>query len=136
MKVKWRNNSKFVQGSYGSCAMHSIIFQQSCILDCFSTIMHIRFEDVQTVDDKVIFQTSRKRCKNFNQREITYRQDEVELLFFHTALGIIEKNTNAKFQVNQNRDDKIMLCTKNHSKELSNSRANNSVLVVLVSLHS
>ena len=70
MKVKQRNNSKFVLGSYGSCAMHSIISQQSCILDCFSTIMHIRFEDVQAVDDKVIIQTSRKCCKNFNQREI------------------------------------------------------------------
>ena len=108
MKLKWRNNSKFVLGSYGSCAMHSIIFQQSCILDCFSTIMHIRFEDVQAVDDKVIFQTSRKCCKNFNQREITYRQDEVELWFFHTALGIIETNTNGKFQVNQTVDVKFM----------------------------
>ena len=28
MKVKWgKNNSKFVLGSYGSIAMHSIIFQ-------------------------------------------------------------------------------------------------------------
>ena len=101
MKVKWRNNSKLVLGSYGSCAMHSIIFQQACILHCFSTIMHIRFEDIQAVDDKVIFQTSRKYCENFNQREITYSKDEVELRFFHTALGIIETNTNAKLQVNQ-----------------------------------
>ena len=31
MKVKWGNNSKFVLGSYGSCVMHSIIFQQLCI---------------------------------------------------------------------------------------------------------
>ena len=69
--------------------------------------MHIRFEDVQAIDDKVIFQTSRKCCKNFNQREITYRQDEVELWLFHTALGIIETNTNAKFQVNQTGDDKL-----------------------------
>ena len=27
-----KNNSKFVLGSYGSCAMLSIIFQQSCII--------------------------------------------------------------------------------------------------------
>ena len=93
--------------------------------------MHIRFEDFQVVDDKVIFQTNRKYCKNFNQREITYRQDEVELCFFQTALGIIETNKNAKFQVNQTGDDKFMLRTKNYSKELSNSRANNSVLVCL-----
>ena len=33
--------------------------------------MHIRLEDDQAVDDKVIFQTSRKCHKNFNQREIT-----------------------------------------------------------------
>ena len=63
MKVKWRNNSKFVLGSYGSCAMHSIIFQKSCILDCFSTIMDIRFEDIQAEDDKVIFQTTRNAVK-------------------------------------------------------------------------
>ena len=68
--------------------------------------MHIRFKDVQAVDDKVIFPTSRKCCKNFNQREITYRQDEVELWFFHTALGIIETNKNARFLVNQTVDDK------------------------------
>ena len=60
--------------------------------------MHIRFENVQAVDDKVIFQTSRKCCKNFNQTEITYRHDDVELWFFHTALGIIETNKNVKFQ--------------------------------------
>ena len=132
MKVKWRNNSKFELGNYGSCAMHSKIFQQSCILDCFSTIMHIRFEDVQAVDDKVIFQTNRKCCKNFNQMEITYRQDEVELWFFHTALGIIETNTNAKFQISQTGNDKFKLRTKKYSKELSNSMANNSVLVILV----
>ena len=47
--------------------------------------MHIRFEDVQAVDDKVIFQTSKKCC---NKRD----EDEVELWFFHTALGIIETN--------------------------------------------
>ena len=79
MKVKWRNNSKFVLGSYGSCAMHSIIFQISSILDCFSTIRHITFEDVQAVDDKVILHTSRQCCKHFNKREITYRENEVEL---------------------------------------------------------
>ena len=65
--------------------------------------MHIKFEDVQAVDNKVIFQTSRKCCKKFNQREITHRQ--VELWFFHTALCIIATNTNAKFQVNQTGDD-------------------------------
>ena len=79
--------------------------------------MHIKFEDVQSVDDKVIFQTSRKCYKNFNQRQITYGQDEVELWFNQTALGITETNTNAKFQVNQTGDDKFMLQTKNSSKE-------------------
>ena len=79
----------------------------------------------------VIFQTSRKCCKNFNQKEIIHRQDKVELWFFHNALGIIETNKNAKFQVIQTGDDKFMLCIKNNSIELSNSRANNSVLVVL-----
>ena len=73
--------------------------------------MHIRFEDVQAVDDKDVFQTSRKCCKNFDQREITRKQDEVDLWFFHTALGIIATNTNAKFQVNQTGDDKFKLCT-------------------------
>ena len=71
--------------------------------------MHIKFEDVLAVDDKDIFQTSRKCCKNFSQREMTRRQYEVELWFFHTALCIIATNTNAKFQVNQTGDDKVML---------------------------
>ena len=39
----------------------------------------------------------------------------------HTALCIITTNTNAKFQVNQTGDDKVMLQTKNYSKELSTS---------------
>ena len=65
--------------------------------------MHIKFELVQAVDDKVIFQTSRKCCKNFNQREITDRHYEVQLWFFHTALFIIARNTNAKFQGNQTK---------------------------------
>ena len=63
MKVKWGNNSKFVLGTYG--VMHSMIFL---------ALMHIKFEDVKAVDDKVIFQTRRKCCKNFNQREITHRR--------------------------------------------------------------
>ena len=75
---------------------------------------------------KVIFQTSRKCCKNFNQREITHRQYEVELWFFYTALCIIATNTNAKFQVNQTGDNKVMLWTKSYSKELSNLKATNS----------
>ena len=80
------------------------------------------------VDDKVIFQTSRKSCKNFNQRKLTPRHYEVhvQLWFFHTALCIIATNTNAKFQVNQIGDDKVMLRTKNYSNEFSNSRAINS----------
>ena len=86
--------------------------------------MHIKFEDVKAVDDKVIFQTNRKCFKNFNQREITHRHYEVQLWFFHTALCIIA--TSAKFQVNQTGDDKVMLRTKNYSNELSNSRAKNS----------
>ena len=88
--------------------------------------MHVKFEHVQAVVDKVIFQTSRKCCKNFNQREITHRHYQVQLWFFHTALCIIATNTNAKFQVNQTGYDKVMLWTKNYSNELSNSRANNS----------
>ena len=88
--------------------------------------MHIKFEHVQAVDDEVIFQTSRKCCKNFNQREKTHRNYEAQLWFFHTALCIIATNTNAKFQVNQTGDDKVMLQTKNYSNKLFNSRANNS----------
>ena len=88
--------------------------------------MHVKFEHVQTVDDNVIFQTSRKCCKNFNQREITHRHYEVQLWFSHTALCIIATNTNAKFQVNQTGYDKVMLSTKNYSHDVSNSRANNS----------
>ena len=38
---------------------------------------------------------------------------------------LLQPNTNAKFQVNQTGDDKVMLRTKNYSNELSNSRANN-----------
>ena len=75
---------------------------------------------------KVIFQTSRKCCKNVNQREITHRQYEVESWFLQTALCIIATNTNANFKVNQTGDEKVMLRTKNYSKELSNSRVNNS----------
>ena len=92
----------------------------------FSTIMHMKFKDVQAVDDKVIFQTSRNCYKSFNQREFTSRQYEVEVCFFNTAFCITAKNTNAMFQVNQTGDDKVMLRTKNYSKELSTSRANNS----------
>ena len=88
--------------------------------------MHIKFEDVQAVDDKVIFRTSRKCCKNFNQREITHRHYDVQLWFFYTAFCIIATNTNAKFQVSQTGDDKVMLPTKNYSNEHSNSRVNNS----------
>ena len=76
-------------------------------LNNFSTIMHIKIEDAHIVDD--IFQTRRKCCKNINQREIAHRQYKVELWFFHTALCIIATNTNAKFQVIQTGDDKVML---------------------------
>ena len=88
--------------------------------------MCIKFEHVQVVGDKVILQTSRKCCKNFNQREITHRHYEVQLWFFHTALCIIATNTNAKFQVNRTGDDRVMLQTLDYSNEFSNSRANNS----------
>ena len=94
MKVKWGKTQKFVLGSYGSCAMHSIIVQQSCIS---------KYEVVQAADNKGKFQTGRKCCKNFNQREITHRQYEVEFWFFHTAFCITVTNTNAKFHVNQFR---------------------------------
>ena len=90
--------------------------------------MHIKFKDVRAVDDKVVFQTSRKFCKNLNQREITHRHYEVQLWFFHTALCIIAKDTNTKFQVNHIGVDKVMLRTKNYS----NSRANNSTCSSLI----
>ena len=38
----------------------------------------------------------------------------------------LKTNTNAKFQVNQTGDDEVMLQTKKYSKELADSRANNS----------
>ena len=63
MKVKWGKTQKFVLGSYGSCAMHSIIVHQSCIS---------KYEVVQAADNKGKFHTGRKCCKNFNQREITH----------------------------------------------------------------
>ena len=80
-------------------------------LHSISTIMHIKFEHVQDVDDKVIFQTRRKCCKNFNQRELI-----------------------DKFQVYQTGDDKVtcMLQTKNYSNKFSNSRANNSTCSGLI----
>ena len=94
--------------------------------------MHIKFEDIQAVDDNIIFQTSRKCFKNFNQREITHRHCEVQFRFFHTALCIIATNTNAKFQVNQTGDDEVMLRTKNYCNKLSNTRANNSTCSGLI----
>ena len=118
IKIKWGNNSKFEW--LLSNALHN-----------FSTIMHIKFEDVQAVDDKVTFQKSRKCCKNFNQKEITHRQYEVRVMVLHTALCIFVTNINAKFQVNQT-GDKFIPWTKNYSKELSNSRANNSGCSVLI----
>ena len=75
---------------------------------------------------KLYSRKAEKCCKNFNQRENTPRQHKVELWFFHTALCIIATNTNAKFQVNQTGDGKVMLGTKNYSKKLFNSRAYNS----------
>ena len=87
--------------------------------------MPVKFEHVQAVDDKVIFQTSRKCCKSFSQREITHRHYEVQLRFFQTALCIIATNTNAKFQVNQIGGDNVILRSKNYSNKLPNSRANN-----------
>ena len=89
--------------------------------------MHIKLKHVQAVDDKDIFQTSRKFSKDFNQKEITHRHYEVQLWFFHTALCIIATNTNAK-----SGDDKVMLQTKNYSYELSNSKANNSTCSGLI----
>ena len=62
MKVKMRKkNNKFcAKKLWFLCnALHNI-----------STVMHVRFEHVLVVDDKVIFQTCRKCCKNFNQREL------------------------------------------------------------------
>ena len=77
--------------------------------------MHVKFEHVQAVDDKVIFQTSRKFFKDFNQKKITHRHHEVQLRFFHTAVCTIATNTNANFEVNQTGDDKFMHWTKNYS---------------------
>ena len=82
--------------------------------------MPIKFEDVQAVDDKVIFQTSRKCCKNFNRREITHRQYEVELWFFHIASVLLQQTQMQSFTTIR------LEMTKNYSRELSNSRANNS----------
>ena len=82
--------------------------------------MHIKFEDFQVADDKVIFKMSRKCCKNDNQRKLTHRHFEVELWFFHTTFRIIATNTNANFQVNRTGNDKVMLHIKNYTKELSN----------------
>ena len=39
---------------------------------------------------------------------------------------LLQSNTNAKFEVNQTGDDKVMLRTKNYSNNLSNSRVKNS----------
>ena len=50
--------------------------------------MHIKFEVVQAVDNKGKFHTGRNCCKNFNQGEITHRQYEVELGFFHIEFCI------------------------------------------------
>ena len=61
--------------------------------------MHINFEDVQAVDDKFICQTSRKCCGKDKQREITHRQYEVELWFFHTALCISGVLIISKYQL-------------------------------------
>ena len=95
--------------------------------------MHIKSEHVQAVDDKLTFQISRKCCKNFNQREITHRHYKVQLWFFHTALCYCNKHKiNAKFQVNQTGDEKVMLPTKNYSNKLSSSRANNSTCSGLI----
>ena len=38
---------------------------------------------------------------------------QARVWFFSTARHIIATNTNAKFQVNQTRDEKVMLWTKN-----------------------
>ena len=87
-----KNNSKFVVGRYGSCAMHSMVFQQSCI----SNLKMLRLQMT------VILQTSRKCCKNFNQRKMTHRHNAVQLWFFHTALCIIA--TIHKCQVSSQSD--------------------------------
>ena len=92
MKVKWGKKIKI-------CARKLWFLYNA--LHNFSTIMHIKFEDVQAVYDKVIFQTKRKCCKKLNQREITHRHYEVQLWFFYTALCIIATNTNGPAQVAQ-----------------------------------
>ena len=54
--------------------------------------MHIKFENVQAVDDKDIFQTSRKCCKNFNQREITHSMIYIiKLIQDHMVMSILTK---------------------------------------------
>ena len=69
----------------------------------FSTIMLIKYEDVQALDDKVIFYTSSKCCKKFNKRQIPHRQYEIKLWLFHTAFCINATNTDA----NQTGDEKV-----------------------------
>ena len=88
--------------------------------------MFTKFEDILTTyycnkhscqvsgqsDDRLQNSVSDRQeigCKNGNRREITKRQHRLELWFFHTALHIITDNTNAKCQVNQIRDVKVML---------------------------
>ena len=68
-----------------------------------------KFQANRAGGGKVILRTSQKCCKDDNKREITQRRDELELWFFRTALCIIATNTDVKFQVNQTRDDKVML---------------------------
>ena len=87
MKVKWAKITRnLCRKLWFLCdALHSI-----------STIMHIKFEHDQFVDDKGIFQTSRKCCEKFDQRAITLRHYVVQLWFFHTAHCIIATNANAK----------------------------------------
>ena len=59
----------------------------------------------------VIFGAGTKWCKNDIQREITQRQQKVQLQFLGTELLNIVKNKHTKFQVIPPKDDTVLLRT-------------------------
>ena len=75
---------------------------------------------------KLYSRKAENAVKKFNLREITHRQYEVGLWFFHTTLCIIPINTNAKFQSIRLEMTKFCSGLRTILKKLSNSRANNS----------
>ena len=76
--------------SYGSCALYPVLFQQT-YMPRSKSIGH----------DRTLW-ASRKCRKNDDQREITQRQNEVELWFFGIAFHINAKKH--KCQVSSKSD--------------------------------